>query len=65
MFTRTSFLVRLFPFDTKLVNANKLCLYRAILDDLSLEMQLVAEAVFIVLTDAYNKYRARIEASTV
>jgi len=33
-------------------------------DDLSVEMQMVAEAVFIVLTDAFNKYRARIEASS-
>uniref|UniRef100_A0A7S3GPU5 WW domain-containing protein n=1 Tax=Spumella elongata TaxID=89044 RepID=A0A7S3GPU5_9STRA len=33
-------------------------------DDLSVEMQMLAEAVFIVLTDAYNKYRARIEAAS-
>lgn len=33
-------------------------------DDLSVEMELVAEAVFIVITDAFNKYRARIEAES-
>ena len=33
------------------------------IDNLGVETELVAEAVFITITDAFNKYRAKLESS--
>ena len=34
-----------------------------ITDNLGVEVELIAESVFITITDAFNKYRAKVEAA--